>query len=1037
MSSFSGLPYETGVVPNVETTRDALDRSRIPAQYLATGLDEPLPLRWRGWQWRWWHFTWPILVMLVAVRVAVPMLASVRWGAFFGELGGSLRTTLVILVLTVSPWLIQWGIRLWRWMRSSLQSTIPWWLLPAVALVLAPTPLSSIGLLALAFLFTARLCTEALTHTIGWLRAKARATDRSEDEILDLWRQPNLRGPLRGTWRALRRPAATPGAVPSSEVAERKNYNRGFYLLPLLLVVGAALIALSSSFVRGGVLAVLAIFLSLAVYAWLNLDQYRRTHQLTWRYVRTSLRHARDSWVNYNWDEEKRLGAWESPVARSLERCDRTVFPFRFFAAAVLLTVSYFPLVPFVVGDSYLDRTQLAYAATMGEKTAKQVDKELVPTVYEGLRARGINPDLELSNKVLEDARKGVRDAAIETWTISHRTSQEGWGKLSLLSVYYDAANWHVGLLAVLLGVFASILLPGLLFETALVALVGRAVLHHTRRWELVRETIGKTGETEWDQIQAAAARDAADLKRDHVLLGRRVETGEQRWVHRETIHHHVHIAGSTGAGKTGRVLTPFIHQLTDGESSVLVFDLKGDQALFEQARLSAERANLSFRWFTTEPNKSTFAFNPLNQSHLRSFPGLSLATIYTSALGLDYGPGYGKSHFSEQHLSLLFTLLTEAKTPIRSFRDLDVEFRQRMDSEAVRSGRRSKRPSERIFRTPKQQEHAMDLESKVRRLSSLDAFNVRPGVTFEGLASKKLDSLNCHAIDMADVVRFPQVLYFHLPSTLSSTVDREVGRLALFSLLTAAQVTHPAERRRTYVLIDEFQELVTSDLRKFFDQARNKRIAIVAANQSDSQLDSADRFVRRSISDNVALRIDFTANDVQTRRDLIDSSGEALFTLHSTSVSSSESSGPNGPSYTHGQTETLNQQIGPRYRANDIAAMSAEDGRCQVWEKQNRGQGQYRGLPDHVDAYFHITKVEFEERDRTPWPGEYDHPGAFIPTGAVPEATQLDDEHQEEPPAPEQQKLPFVPPESKETPKRRSIAEKLKDTLPPDRIEP
>ena len=762
----SGLPFDSGPRPNVETSRDALDRERIPEQYQDTGLDEPLPLRWRGWQWRWWHFTWPLIVTLLVLRVGVPLVASVRWGEVLGSVTGALRTVVIAVLLVASPCLVKRAIAIWRDTKESLTSVVPWWLVLGVAFFFIPTPLWAFVALALAFAFIARVATEVITHTVSWLKAKARVVDASENSLLELWGQPNLRGSIRETVAQLRAPSPSPTGLPPAELVERRNYIRGFLLIAIGFGASFFILAFSSSLVRGGLLAVLALFLVLAVYGWLNIDEYRRAHGLTWSDVRAALQSARDSWVNYNWDEEKRVGMWESPVATSLPRCNRLIYAYRFFAVGLLLTASYFPLVPLVVGNTYLDRAQVAHATTMADWSTKCREQDLGTAVSRGLQQRGVRPTLERTSEVLTDARQSVREAARELWTIPHRSSPEGWLKLSALSIYYDGASWTYAVLALAVAFFASLFLPGFFFEVTLVALLGRAIVHHTRRWEEVREATDKVGMSEWDELQAKVGRHGAAVKQDHVLVGRRVETGEPRWVHRETIHHHVHVSGSTGSGKTSRLLTPLVNQLTDGESSVIVFDLKGDPALFEEARLSAERANLSFRWFTTEPNRSTFAFNPLNQSHLRSFPGLSLATIYTSALGLEYGPGYGKSHFSEQHLRLLARLLVEAETDIRSFRDLDTEVRRRIDAESERRGRRTKKPSERLFRTPKQQEHAMDLESKVWKLSLLEALNIRPGDATG--PREQTDAIQHYAIDMAEVVRFPQVLYFHLPSSLS-----------------------------------------------------------------------------------------------------------------------------------------------------------------------------------------------------------------------------------------------------------------------------
>lgn len=979
MSGPSGLPFDPGVTPNVETTRDALKRDSIPEQYRQTGERTAPPLSGRGWE-SWLEQTLPLLVLLAVLRITIPFLYSIRWSSLLGEASGWLR----ILLLAVCAYAIKLVYPVVRdilsgW-RTASTTVVPRWLLLGFAFVL-PTPLWALLILLASFAFAAQLAARVVHHASAWFRVRSGSDDPVEDPVIELWQEPEQASGFRSIPALFRTQLPAPGQVPKSELVERQNYNRGVLVLAASLAVGAAILVLSTNLVRGGFFAVLAMFSCLAVYAWMNLDEYRKSYGLSWSEVRTSLQDARDSWNHYGRNQTQAVDAWASPIGSSDRRRALLRQTFRFFTVAVLLLASYFPVVSVMTGSSVLDRTQTAVARTVGDWSYERQKGDLSSAVVRGLKNRGVEFGSEGYADAHRQTRTLLREAARERWTIRHRSEPEGWMKLSALALYFDAGKWHYALVGLAFGLVASLYLPGILFQVLLVALLGRALLHHSRRWGEARQVEERVGVSEWERTRAAAARANPEMVKDHVLLGRRLETDEKRWVHRETIHHHAHIVGSTGAGKTSRMLSPFVHQLADGNSSIVVFDLKGDPALFEEARLSAKRHNLGFRWFTTEPNRSTFGFNPLNQSHLRDFPGLSLATIYNSALGLEFGPGYGRSHFSEQNMQLLTRLLVQAETSIQSFRDLEAELQLRLkESGGKRSGRKRSRERAPLFRTPRQQDASLDLEAKVWKLGLLEALNVRPGEQFGGaLPNDKLASINRHAIDMVDVVRHPQVLYFNLPSSLSSSIDREVGRLALFSLLTASQVTHDSQRRQVYVVIDEFQELVSAEIRKFFDQARNKRIAIIAANQSDAQLDAVDRTVRRAIADNVGLRVDFSANDLQSRADLVDLSGEAYYTEESFGTQFGQSSNSEGvDTNSWSESHSASQKIGPRYRMNDIAGFSAEDGHCVVWEKQNRGLGQFGGLPDPVEAYFHISKEDFEARSQARWPLDIDHPGAF-----------------------------------------------------------
>ena len=77
------------------------------------------------------------------------------------------------------------------------------------------------------------------------------------------------------------------------------------------------------------------------------------------------------------------------------------------------------------------------------------------------------------------------------------------------------------------------------------------------------------------------------------------------------------------------------------------------------------------------------------------------------------------------------------------------------------------------------------------------------------------------NAIDLTDVFRTPQLIYFHLSSTLSPSGAPEISRLVTYMLLAAAtqtERTHPV-----FLVIDEFQRMVASNLEYMLQVARSK----------------------------------------------------------------------------------------------------------------------------------------------------------------------------------------------------------------------
>ena len=77
-------------------------------------------------------------------------------------------------------------------------------------------------------------------------------------------------------------------------------------------------------------------------------------------------------------------------------------------------------------------------------------------------------------------------------------------------------------------------------------------------------------------------------------------------------------------------------------------------------------------------------------------------------------------------------------------------------------------------------------------------------------------------AIDMPDVFRTPQVLYFHLASAIGMASTAEIARLALYSLLTAAKT---AQCERTQVPLPRRQQLRAHAAREGRRHRPNRKI--------------------------------------------------------------------------------------------------------------------------------------------------------------------------------------------------------------------
>jgi hypothetical protein len=101
-----------------------------------------------------------------------------------------------------------------------------------------------------------------------------------------------------------------------------------------------------------------------------------------------------------------------------------------------------------------------------------------------------------------------------------------------------------------------------------------------------------------------------------HLYVGRSPVDGTPWFLDRSLLGTHAHVMGGTGSGKTARCVAPMAFQLiAHADSSVVVIDMKGDNALFWGTFIEAERAGMPFRWFTLQPGAASFVFNPFTQA--------------------------------------------------------------------------------------------------------------------------------------------------------------------------------------------------------------------------------------------------------------------------------------------------------------------------------------------------------------------------------------------------------------------------------------
>jgi hypothetical protein len=413
--------------------------------------------------------------------------------------------------------------------------------------------------------------------------------------------------------------------------------------------------------------------------------------------------------------------------------------------------------------------------------------------------------------------------------------------------------------------------------------------------------------------------------------------------------------------------LAPMLHQLIGrADSSVVVLDLNADPALFAAVQEAVRQTNIGrekpfpFRWFTNFPDRSTYVFNPFLQSHIPQVTTQQGVEMILQSIGLEYGEGYGPAWFSSAHRHVLTTVL-EQNPQLNSFRKLDDYLTNTLPTTRKDLGISSS-----------QYENADHLYTIMHSLASFDALNATPDDDYP-------TAVFSNQIDMSQVVKEPNVLYFSLASPMEQQATSHMAKLALFSLLTAAIRRGPADFT-VYVFIDEFQQIVNENVEVILQQARKNRLNCILSHQNLSQLNKprAGNLIP-TVQGNTRFRQVFSADDLTQQQAIMDASGEALYHMGSWYVTAADFEAGHVEPATGDVPVRVSETIGPAIRRNDIIEVGDVEFDSLVHVTQGRGYTQYGGFIFPVRSEYHIPTSVYREREFASWPKPRE--GTIVPS--------------------------------------------------------
>ena len=461
-------------------------------------------------------------------------------------------------------------------------------------------------------------------------------------------------------------------------------------------------------------------------------------------------------------------------------------------------------------------------------------------------------------------------------------------------------------------------------------------------------------------------------LREPHLYIGRSLTDCTPWLLHLKLLETHGLVNGGTGTGKTALCLGPLAYQLiARGEASVVVIDFKLDKALYWSCFIEAKRANLPFRWFTTQPGASSYPFNALSQRH-NSKRGLAeRAEALLISFGLFFGTGYGRSFFGAVMLHMILLFLTKFRD-IRSFADFS-RYAEEPGSYAA---------------TNTDADQSQHVRMLLRQLATVLPLNItgdeRPALPPEVYRDQ---------IEMEDVLTRKQVVYFGLPATEAELTARAIGKLVLYAILHAATtVNRTGKAVPCYVIVDEAQMVVAENLRMLLEMARSFGVYFILAHQDKSQLKTADFDLTSTVESCTTFRLAFEASSTAAMKDMVESSGEVRehFLSWAQPVHPSLDENNSGAfaldrAYpTHDSLPPLasvTERERSRLTRNEILAISAHPLRAFVRSRSDSGLTQYAGQWTAIECEYPIPYDVYKARSETPLPAE--HPSCVtVPAG-------------------------------------------------------
>ena len=507
---------------------------------------------------------------------------------------------------------------------------------------------------------------------------------------------------------------------------------------------------------------------------------------------------------------------------------------------------------------------------------------------------------------------------------------------------------------------------PLLMFSMAVIAL--GPVL---RQFELLCETeqalLGNEGWTEFDGYIDRLINSGNASEAECVWIGFHKERGFPILIPVALLNQHAHLLGGSGSGKTGLGLSTLVAQLIKRDDGpVIVIDGKGDEAFFQSLLNWCGQSNRKLKWFTTSAEKSSYLFNPLGQAAFEKFSLSEIVGFMLLSLNLFHGSDYGRGWFTQ---ASKMALAEAAKLKVKGVpRPTNFKLFCKYLEQVIREDKTLEKSATHVL-------------FMLRTLSEFPQMN--DSVDADGTVHSAVE----HAIEMLEVIKKKQCVYFGFDSLTDVSTAGELSRMAVYSIISAAKVYEQETKKKpkVTVVIDEAQNVFASNIGTAIEMARSFGISFVFAHQTRDQLKLDGSTDLRSVVDSCTqVKLHFDAQG-ETVKHLQEISGEVAYAdttweqfvtnIRAGYISMAHAIGrENEPA-----TAKVTMKVGPRLTINEIQDSARQPNGCIFAINRKLGLAQYNGaFPIHID--YPIGLNEFEENQKRRWPSTNEETVSSLP---------------------------------------------------------